>query len=96
MTLTLFGRRGFFLALNVDGFESDVLTPQNADRETSGFRVHPVRLVWCFFDELSVDRPPVYHGVLDPAPASGAWVACESWLLEQEAKLGVSRPTPRL
>lgn len=89
-------RGGFFLAVNVDGFESDVLTPENADYEASRFRVRPVRLVWCFFDELSARRPPVYHGVLDPAPASGAWAACEAWLLEQEAKLSASRPASRL
>lgn len=43
------GRLGFFLAVNEDGFESDVLTRDNADSETERL-LGARRLVWRFCD----------------------------------------------
>lgn len=69
------GRFGFFLILNEDGFESDVLRPQNADAEAERMltdatgRRHALRIVWCYYGFSQDDgpdrshRPPTYHDV---------------------------------
>lgn len=89
------GRRGFFLALNADGFESDALTPTNADHEARLLR-GAVRLVWCFFDEMSATAEPVYHEVAPTAPAVGVWAACEAWLLAAATSPGAGAQPQRL
>lgn len=98
MNLVLSGRKGYFLAVNPDGFESDFLNPANADAEANGFRVGPARVVWVFWDEeLSRGiKPPVYHPVAPVAPSIGVWAVCEVWLLEQETQLALGRAAPRL
>lgn len=65
------GRRGYFLVVNEDGFESDFLTPGNADKEASRLlfdarqKRHELRAVWCFWDEqgIGLKALPVYHDI---------------------------------
>lgn len=65
------GRRGYFLVVNEDGFESDFLTPENADKEANQMscdarhKRHELRVVWCFWDEqgIGLKALPVYHDV---------------------------------
>lgn len=94
---TLNGRRGFFLALNEHGFESDVLKPNTADDEATRLifdatgHQHQLRIVWCYADELSAAKPPVYYDVgivqtRQPTAkgrpvAIGVWQACENHLI---------------
>lgn len=65
------GRRGYFLVVNEDGFESDFLAPGNADKEASRLlfdarqKRHELRVVWCFWDEqgIGLKALPVYHDI---------------------------------
>lgn len=65
------GRRGYFLVINEDGFESDFLTPGNADKEANWMscdarhKRHELRVAWCFWDEqgIGLKALPVYHDV---------------------------------
>lgn len=65
------GRRGYFLVVNEDGFESDFLTPESADKEASRMLFNArqerqeLRVVWCFWDEqgIGLKALPVYHEV---------------------------------
>lgn len=65
------GRRGYFLVVNEDGFESDFLTPANADKEASRMLFNArqerqeLRVVWCFWDEqgIGLKALPVYHDI---------------------------------
>lgn len=98
MNLFLNGRKGYFLAVNPHGFESDFLNPANADIEANRFQVGPARLVWVFWDEELARgvKPPVYHPVKPVAPVEGVWGACEAWLLEQETQLAAACTAQRL
>ncbi len=65
------GRRGYFLVVNEDGFESDFLTPANADKEATRMifdargQRRDLSVVWCFWDEqgIGLKALPVYHEV---------------------------------
>ena len=65
------GRRGYFLVVDGDGFESDFLTPENADKEATRMifdargQRRDLSVVWCFWDEqgIGLKALPVYHEV---------------------------------
>jgi hypothetical protein len=55
----LHGRNGCFLCIRDDGYESDPLTPENADEEAIEFG----RLIWVYEDEAYLPNPEVFHEV---------------------------------